>query len=80
MTGRKQVLEADPELYQLLLIRKRPLLAEEKESGFSAQSRFKSARAVEYTEGAVVGAEAEERRDCCGGVVVKVEGVWGGGV
>ncbi len=39
-----------------------PRMAEEKESGFPAPSRFKSAGAGEYTEGAVVGAEAEERR------------------
>ncbi len=36
-----------------------PRIAVEKESGFPAPSRFKSA---EYTGGAMVGAEAEERR------------------
>jgi hypothetical protein len=49
-------------------------MAEEKESGFPAPSRFKSAGAGEYTGGAVVGAEAEESGGC-GGVVVKAEGV-----
>jgi hypothetical protein len=39
-----------------------PRIAEEKESGFPAPSRLKSAGAGEYTGGAVVGAEAEERR------------------
>ncbi len=68
MHNRKEALEGDQELYQLLLIRKRPLLpcgpliAEEKESDFPAPSRFKSAGTGEYTGGAVVGAEAEERR------------------
>jgi hypothetical protein len=37
-------------------------MAEEKESGFPAPSRFKSAGARDYTGGAVVGTEAEERR------------------
>ena len=39
-----------------------PRIAEEKESGCPAPSRFKSAGAGEYTGGVVVGAEAEERR------------------
>ncbi len=39
-----------------------PRIAEEKESGFPALSRFKSAEAGEYTGGSVVGADAEERR------------------
>jgi hypothetical protein len=34
----------------------------EKESGFPASSRFKSAGAGEYTGVVVVGAEAEEKR------------------
>jgi hypothetical protein len=38
-------------------------MAEEKESGFPAPSRFKSAEVGEYTGGEVVVAEAEERRD-----------------
>jgi hypothetical protein len=65
---RKEALEGDQELYQLLLISKRPLLAmRPANSGgegerFPCPSRFKSAGAGEYTEGAVVGAEAEERR------------------
>jgi hypothetical protein len=37
-----------------------PRIAKEKESGFSAPSRFKSAGAGEYTGGAVVGAEAQD--------------------
>jgi hypothetical protein len=36
-------------------------MAVEKESGFPAPSRFKSAGAGEYTGGVVVEAEAEER-------------------
>ncbi len=65
---REETLEGDQELYQLLLISKRrllamrPRMAEEKESGCPAPLRFKSAGAGEYTGGAVVGAEAEERR------------------
>ncbi len=39
-----------------------PRIAEERESGFPAPSRFRSAGAGEYTRGAVVGAEVEERR------------------
>jgi hypothetical protein len=39
-----------------------PQIAEEKESGFPAPSMFKSAGAGDYTGGALVGAEAEERR------------------
>jgi hypothetical protein len=38
-------------------------MAEEKESGFPAPSRFKSAGAGKYTGEEVVVAEAEERRD-----------------
>jgi hypothetical protein len=66
--NREETLEGDQELYQLLLISKRPLLpcgprmAREKESGCPAPSRFKSAGAEEYKGGAVVEAEAEERR------------------
>jgi hypothetical protein len=40
-----------------------PRIAEEKESGCPAPSRFTSAGAGEYTRGAVVGAEAEEMKD-----------------
>ena len=57
-----------------------PRIAEEKERGCPAPSRFKSAGAGEYTGGAVVGAETEERRlegGDCGGVVVKGKGVLG---
>ena len=50
-----------------------PRIAEEKESGGPAPSRFKSAGAGEYTGGAVVGAEGGD----CGGVVVKGKGVLG---
>ncbi len=39
-----------------------PRIAEEEESGFPVLSRFKSAEAGEYTGGAVVGTDAEERR------------------
>jgi hypothetical protein len=39
-----------------------PRIAVEKESGFPAPSRFKSAGAGEYTGVVVVGAKAEERR------------------
>ena len=38
-----------------------PRMAEVKESGFPAPSRFKSAGAGEYTGGVVVEAETEER-------------------
>ncbi len=40
-----------------------PRIAEEKESGFPAPSRFKSAGVGEYTGGTVAGAEVEEVRD-----------------
>ncbi len=39
-----------------------PRIAEEKESDFPAASKVKSAGAGEYTGGAVVGVEAEERK------------------
>ncbi len=39
-----------------------PRIAEEKESGFPALSRFKSVEAGEYTGRAVVGTDADERR------------------
>ncbi len=40
-----------------------PRIAEEKESGCPALSRFKSAGAGEYTGGEVAGADAEERSE-----------------
>ncbi len=40
-----------------------PRIAEEKESGYPAPSRFKSAGAGEYTGGEVGGAEAEDIKD-----------------
>ncbi len=43
-----------------------PRIAVEKESGFPAPSRFKSAGAGDYTEGAVVGLEGG---GCCDVVV-----------
>jgi hypothetical protein len=55
-----------------------PRIAEEKESGFPAPSRFKSAGAGENTGGAVVGPKRKRGglvRGGCGSVVVKAEGV-----
>ncbi len=55
-----------------------PRIAEEKESGFPAPSRFKSAGAGEYTRGRWWGSR-QRRREIegggCGGVVVQAEGV-----
>jgi hypothetical protein len=57
---RKEALEGDQELYQLLLrcsspsvhsLPSGPRVAEEKESGFPVSLRFKSAGAGEYTGG-----------------------------
>jgi hypothetical protein len=58
-------------------------MVEEKESGFPAPSRFKSAGAGEHTGGKVVVAEAEKRRDCRQGLRRRCdegEGRVGGGV
>jgi hypothetical protein len=65
---RKEALEGDQELYQLLLISKGPLLAIRPANGGGERERLprlirlRSAGAGEYRGGAVVGADAEERR------------------